>query len=98
MGLTATEQKTLDYCRQARTSEQVAGFLGIELNSAYKPLRSLQRLGLLEKVAEHANSKAIYQAADLGGKSIGRQLDELVASSQGFIKPKGPQAHNPFNL
>jgi predicted transcriptional regulator len=98
MGLTFTEQKTLDYCRQARTSEQVASYLGIDLNSAYKPLRSLQRLGLLEKLAEYPNSKAIYQAADLGGRSIDRHLDELVSASQGYIKPTGPQAHNPFNL
>jgi predicted ArsR family transcriptional regulator len=98
MGLTVKQQKTLDYCRHPRTSEQVASYLGIELNGVYKHLIVLQRLGLLEKVAEHANSKAIYQAADLGGISIDRHLDELVSASQGYITRKGPAAHNPFNL
>lgn len=98
MGLTVQQQKALDYCRQPRTSEQVASYLGIEVNGVYKHLIVLQRLGLLEKVAEHATSKAIYQAADLGGMSIDRHLDELMSASQGYITMKGPAAHNPFNL
>jgi len=98
MALTAIEQKTLDYCRLPRTAEQVADHLGMVRNSAYRPLRSLQRLGLLEKVAEHPTSKASFQATDLGGRSIGEHLDDVVVSSGGYIQYTGVPAHNPFNL
>lgn len=98
MALTDTESKALHFCRRPRTAEQVAEHLDMATNSAYKPLRSLQRLGLLEKQSQQPNMKASYLATDLGGRSIGDHPDELVASSGGYIQYTGVPAHNPFNL
>ena len=96
--LSDIERKVLRFCRQARSAEEVAVHLGVKTNSAYKPLVVLQRLDLLEKMALHANSKALYVAKDLGGMMIEGHLDELVRSSQGYIRYTGVPAHNPFNL
>lgn len=98
MALSDTESKALSYCRRPRTAEQVAEHLDMTTNSAYKPLRSLQRLGLLEKQSQQPNMKASYLATDLAGRSIADHLDELVASSGGYIQYTGVPAHNPFNL
>lgn len=98
MALTDQEQKTLDFCKQVRTAEQVSNHLGVIINNAYKPLRSLQRLGLVEKQSQQPNMKASYLATDLGGRSVGEHLQKVVASSDSYIRYTGVQAHNPFNL
>lgn len=98
MALSETESKVLSFCRRPRTAEQVAEHLDMVTNSAYRPLRSLQRLGLVEKQSQRANMKASYVATDLGGRSIGDHLDDVVADSGGYIRYTGVPAHNPFNL
>jgi predicted transcriptional regulator len=98
MSLTVGQQKLLAYCRQPRTSEQIAEHLGLATNTVYKSLRLLQRLGLLDKHTDAPNKKARYEAVDLGGRTLERHLDELMSASHGYVQYKGVPAHNPFNL
>ena len=59
--LTKTHEKVLAYCRQPKTSKQIADHLGITMSAIYHHLRLLQRLDQLEKL----------QAPNAGGYNHG---------------------------
>jgi DNA-binding CsgD family transcriptional regulator len=50
--LTKTHQKVLSFCRQERTSKEIAEFLGTTMSGIYHHLRLLQRLDQLEKIQD----------------------------------------------
>jgi hypothetical protein len=48
--LSETDQKIVEYCCRPRTSTEIAIYARVSMSAAYKSLRLLQRLGLLEKM------------------------------------------------
>lgn len=85
MQLGNSSQKTLDYLARPRTAKEVAMHLGIELNSAYRPLRLLQRLGLVEKESKYPNALAVFKATP-GARMPTEQIKKVVEEAQGYIQ------------
>jgi DNA-binding IclR family transcriptional regulator len=85
MELGKTDQKALDYLQRPRTAKEVAEHLGINLNSAYKPLRLLQRLGLVEKESAYQNALAVFKATP-GARMPSQQIRKTMEEAQGHIQ------------
>ena len=50
--LSKTHEKIIAFCRVARTSKEIADFLGTTMSGIYHHLRLLQRLDQLEKIQD----------------------------------------------
>lgn len=87
--LKETERKILSSVVQPKTAQEIAWHCGLSQETVYKPLRLLQRLGLVEKEQKIPNAPAIFFWT---GKAETSEIKKVIKESRGYIR-----YHDPFN-
>lgn len=87
--LNETQRKILSSVVEPKTAQQIAWHCKLSQETVYKPLRLLQRLGLVGKEQKIQNGPATFFWT---GKAETAEIKKVIKESGGYIR-----YHDPFN-